>query len=85
MQNANVESFNGRMRDEMVNQSLFLGCDYARSAIAGPTITTTSGRTHRSDQTRASDADTIAATGSNAARDESFAFPPLGVLGARRL
>lgn len=34
MQNANVESFNGRKRDEMVNQSLFLGRDYARSAIA---------------------------------------------------
>lgn len=34
MQNAYVESFNGRMRDELLNESLFFGLDYARSAIA---------------------------------------------------
>lgn len=34
--NANgfCESFNGRMRDELLNESLFFGLDHARSAIA---------------------------------------------------
>ena len=34
MQNAFVESFNGRMRDELLNESLFQGLGHARSAIA---------------------------------------------------
>ena len=34
MQNGFVESFNGRMRDELLNESLFLGLDHARSMIA---------------------------------------------------
>jgi putative transposase len=34
MQNGYVESFNGRMRDELPNESLFFGLDHARSAIA---------------------------------------------------
>jgi len=34
MQNGYVESFNGRMRDELLNESLFFGIDHARSAIA---------------------------------------------------
>jgi hypothetical protein len=34
MQNGYVESFNGRMRDEFLNESLFFGLDHARSAIA---------------------------------------------------
>ncbi|WP_352755833.1 IS3 family transposase [Mesorhizobium sp. M0955] len=34
MQNGYVESFNGRIRDELLNESLFFGLDYARSAIA---------------------------------------------------
>jgi len=33
MQNGYIESFNGRMRDELLNESLF-GLDHARSAIA---------------------------------------------------
>ncbi|MBP2444229.1 integrase core domain-containing protein [Rhizobium leguminosarum] len=33
MQNGYVESFNGRMRDELLNESLFFGLDHARSAI----------------------------------------------------
>ncbi len=50
MQNGGVESFNGRMRDELLNESLFFGLDHARSALLnGWTITTISGRTHRSD------------------------------------
>ncbi|KQZ91873.1 transposase [Mesorhizobium sp. Root157] len=34
MQNGYVESFNGRMRDELLNESLFFGLDHARSAIS---------------------------------------------------
>ena len=34
MQNGFVESFNGRMRDELLNETLFLNLDHARSQIA---------------------------------------------------
>ncbi len=34
MQNGYIESFNGRMRDELFNESLFFGLDHARAAIA---------------------------------------------------
>ncbi len=34
MQNGFCESFNGRMRDELLNESLFLGLDHAREKIA---------------------------------------------------
>jgi putative transposase len=30
MQNGYVESFNGRMRDELLNETLFLSLDHAR-------------------------------------------------------
>ncbi len=34
MQNGYIESFNGRMRDELLNESLFLDLDQARQLIA---------------------------------------------------
>ncbi len=34
MQNGYIESFNGRMRDELLNESLFFGLDHARQLIA---------------------------------------------------
>lgn len=34
MQNGFVESFNGRMRDELLNEALFFGIEHARQAIA---------------------------------------------------
>src|SRR3546814_14645610 len=34
MQNGYVESFNGRMRDELLNETLFLDLDHARTVIA---------------------------------------------------
>ncbi|NNH28808.1 IS3 family transposase [Rhizobium sp. SEMIA 4085] len=79
MQNGYVESFNGRMRDELLNESLFFGLDHARSAIAEWADDYTTFRPHSSlgYQTPADFAGTIAATGSNAAQDESFAFPPV--------
>jgi len=34
MQNGYIESFNGRMRDELLNESLFIDLDQARQLIA---------------------------------------------------
>jgi len=34
MQNGFCESFNGRMRDELLNEMLFFGLDHARAKIA---------------------------------------------------
>jgi putative transposase len=34
MQNGYVESFNGHMRDELLNESLFFGLDHARRLIS---------------------------------------------------
>lgn len=79
MQNGYIESFNGRMRDELLNESLFFGLDHARSAIAEWADDYNHSRPHSSlrYQTPASYAGTIAATGSNAAQDEGYAFPPV--------
>ncbi len=75
MQNGYVESFNGRMRDELLNESLFFGLDHARSAIAE----WADDYNHSSlgYKTPADFAGIIAATGCNAAQDESFAFSPV--------
>jgi transposase InsO family protein len=35
MQNGFVESFNGRMRDELLNETLFFGLDHAKQEISG--------------------------------------------------
>jgi putative transposase len=34
MQNGNCEAFNGRMRDELLNETLFFGIDHAREVVA---------------------------------------------------
>lgn len=34
MQNGNCQAFNGRMRDELLNETLFFGIDHAREAVA---------------------------------------------------
>ncbi|MDW9722310.1 IS3 family transposase [Sinorhizobium meliloti] len=79
MQNGYVESFNGRMRDELLNESLFFGLDHARSAIAEWADDYNNFRPHSSlgCQTPANYAGIIAATGSNATQSGSFAFPPV--------
>lgn len=81
MQNGYVESFNGRMRDELLNESLFFGLDHARSAIAEWVDDYNTFRPHSSlgYQTPAAYAGTITATGSNATQHESYAFPPLAL------
>jgi putative transposase len=49
IQNAFLESFNGRMRDEFLNESLFFGLDDTKRRLAArSTTTTTSSRTPRS-------------------------------------
>ena len=70
MQNGYVESFNGRMRDELLNESLFFGLDHARSAIAEWRLDFNTARPHSSlgYQTPAAFAGTLAATGSDDAR-----------------
>lgn len=79
MQNSYVESFNGRMSDELLNESIFFGLDHARSAIAEWADDYNHVRPHSSlaYQTPAAYAGTIAATGSNATKCGSFAFPPV--------
>ncbi|AXO68542.1 Putative transposase InsK for insertion sequence element IS150 [Rhizobium rhizogenes] len=52
MQNGYIESFNGRMRNELLNESLFFGLGHARSAISKWVDDyNTSGRIRRSDTT----------------------------------
>ena len=79
MQNGYIESFNGRMRDELLNESLFFGLDHARSAIAEWADDYNNFRPHSSlgYQTPADYSGIIAATGSNATQCGSFVFPPV--------
>ena len=79
MQNGYVESFNGRMRDELLNETLFLGIGYARSAVAEWVADYNTARPHSSlgYATPADFAKTIAATGPDAARDDSSASAPV--------
>ena len=50
MHNGFVESFNGRMRDELLNETLFMSLAHARVEIAAwPMTTTASDRTHHWD------------------------------------
>ena len=46
MQNGNCEAFNGRMRDEHLNETLFFGLDHAREAVAEWTHTYNTERPH---------------------------------------
>lgn len=74
MQNGNVESFNGRMRGELLNESQFFGLDHARSAIAEWVEDFNIARPHSSlgYQTPAAYAEVITATGSDAERQEGL-------------
>lgn len=79
MQNGYVESFNGRMRDELLNESLFFGLDHARSAIAEWMEDFNTARPHSSlgYRTPAAYAEVITATGSDAALIEGSASSPV--------
>ena len=79
MQNGYIESFNGRMRDELLNESLFFGLDHARSAIAEWAADYNTARPHSSLAylTPAAFAAGLAATGSDASLDVGSASPPV--------
>jgi transposase InsO family protein len=79
MQNGYIESFNGRMRDEFLNESLFFGLDHARSAISEWVEDYNTARPHSSlgYQTPAAFAEIIAATGSHAMPAEGVAAAPV--------
>ena len=68
-QNGFVESFNGRMRDELLNESLFFGLDHARQKLAAWAIDYNTSRPHSSIgyQTPAAYAAHLNATGRSAA------------------
>ena len=75
MQNGYIESFNGRMRDELLNESLFFGIGHPRSAIAAWVADYNTERPHSSlgYATPADFATIIAATGPDAAPDNGSA------------
>jgi putative transposase len=78
-QNGYIESFNGRMRDELLNESLFFGLDHARSAVLEWVEDYNTTRPHSSlgYQTPAAFAGIIAATGYDAAPIEGSASSPV--------
>ena len=79
MQNGYIESFNGRMRDELLNESLFFGLDHARSAVAEWVEDYNTVRPHSSIgyQSPAAFAKVFIATGSDASLDGGFASAPV--------
>ena len=68
MQNGYVESFNGKMRDELLNETLFFSLDHARSMVAAWMVDYNTVRPHSSlaYQTPAAYAEKFAATGYHA-------------------
>ena len=68
MQNGYVESFNGKMRDELLNETLFFSLDHARTIIAAWMEDYNTTRPHSSlaYQTPAAYAEKFAATGCHA-------------------
>jgi putative transposase len=79
MQNGYVESFNGKMRDELLNETLFIDLAHARQAIETWVADYNTARPHSSlgYKTPLSYAAQITATGRRAARDESSARRPV--------
>ncbi len=79
MQNGYIESFNGRMRDELLNESLFLDLDQARQIIAAWVTDYNTTRPHSSlgYKTPVAHADHLTATGHGAALHESSARWPV--------
>ena len=79
MQNGYIESFNGRMRDELLNESLFLDLNHARQIIATWVADYNTTRPHSSlgYRTPAAYADHLTATGHRAALHEGSARCPV--------
>jgi putative transposase len=79
MQNGYIESFNGRMRDELLNESLFLDLAQARQMITAWVADFNTRRPHSSlgYRTPAAYADHLTATGHRATLHEGFACCPV--------
>ena len=79
MQNGYIESFNGKMRDELLNETLFLDLAQARQAIAAWVTDYNTARPHSSlgYKTPLTYATQLTATDRRAARDESSAHRPV--------
>jgi len=79
MQNGYVESFNGRMRDELLNESLFFGLADARKAISAWVADYNNSRPHSSlsYQTPVAFAAHLIATGHRAALLDGSALRPV--------
>ena len=79
MQNGYIESFNGRMRDELLNESLFLDLDQARQMIIAWVADYNTRRPHSSlgYKTPAAYADHLTATGHHAALHDGSARCPV--------
>jgi putative transposase len=79
MQNGFVESFNGRMRDELLNETLFFGLDHARKAIGAWVADYNTARPHSSlaYKTPAAYAAHLTATGLRAALLDGSALQPV--------
>jgi putative transposase len=77
MQNGYIESFNGRMRDELLNETLFFGLDHARQAITEWVADFNQARPHSSlgYQTPAAFAARLTATGHHATLPAGFRVP----------
>ena len=78
-QNGYIESFNGRMRDELLNESLFFGLDHASGALAEWVEDYNTERPHSSlgYRTPATFAATLSATGEAAALFGGSASSPV--------
>lgn len=79
MQNGYVESFNGKMRDELLNETLFFSLDQARVMIAAWVEDYNTSRPHSAlnYQTPAAFAAKLTATGLHAALTDGSAFRPV--------
>ena len=79
MQNGMCESFNGRMRDELLNETLFFGLDHARAAMARWTADYNERRPHSAlrYQTPAAYAATLTATGDRRSNPDQLRRQPL--------
>jgi transposase InsO family protein len=79
MQNGYVESFNGKMRDELLNETLFFSLDHARTVIAEWVEDYNTSRPHSAlaYQTPAAFAAKLIATGLHAALSDGSAFRPV--------
>ena len=89
MQNGYVESFNGKMRDELLNETLFFNLDQARKAISAWVDDYNTNRPHSAlnYQTPTAFAAKLTATGLHAALHDGSALRPVALsaqLGIKR-